>query len=48
MENNLAITDRRTNTVYDVPIQDGAIRAIDLRQIRSDPELEPEITTLPS
>jgi citrate synthase len=38
MENNLAITDRRTNTVYDVPIQDGAIRAIDLRQIRSDPE----------
>ena len=32
----LTITDHRTGASYEVPIQDGAIRAIDLRQIKVD------------
>ncbi len=34
--NNLTITDNRTGKKYEVPITDGTIRAIDLRQIKSD------------
>jgi citrate synthase len=34
----LTITDRRTGRVYEVPIADGTIRAIDLRQIKVNPE----------
>jgi citrate synthase len=32
--NTLSITDNRTGRRYDVPIEDGAIRSIDLRQIK--------------
>src|SRR5438445_8803042 len=34
-QNTLTITDNRTNQTYTVPIQDGAIRAMDLRQIKT-------------
>jgi citrate synthase len=34
MADTLTITDNRTGKQYDVPIQDGAIRAMDLRQIK--------------
>src|SRR5579864_8634055 len=37
-QNTLTITDNRTNQTYTVPIQDGAIRAMDLRKIKTDPE----------
>jgi citrate synthase len=33
----LSITDHRTGKVYEVPIADGTIRAMDLRQIKTDP-----------
>src|SRR5512140_452208 len=33
-ENRLTITDERTGKQYQVPIQDGTIRANDLRQIK--------------
>ena len=33
----LSITDHRTGKVYEVPIADGTIRAMDLRQIKADP-----------
>jgi citrate synthase len=33
-KDSLTITDNRTGTTYEVPIQDGAIRAIDLRKIK--------------
>jgi citrate synthase len=32
----LTITDNRTGKQYEVPIQDGTIRAVDLRQIKAD------------
>ncbi len=32
--NSLTVTDNRTGTVYEVPIDHGAIRAMDLRQIK--------------
>src|SRR6201981_25125 len=32
----LTITDNRTGKSYDVPIQNGAIKAMDLRQIKTD------------
>src|SRR5688572_10168481 len=32
----LSITDNRTGKSYEVPITDGTIRAIDLRQIKTD------------
>ena len=35
-KNSLTITDNRTGATYDVPVQDGTIRAMDLRQIKSD------------
>ena len=41
MENNkdtFTITDNRTGTSYTVPLREGNIRAMDLRQIKTDPE----------
>jgi citrate synthase len=37
-ENTLTITDNRTNKTYKLPIEDGTIRAMDIRQIKTDPE----------
>jgi citrate synthase len=34
----LSVTDRRTGKSYDLPITNGTIRAMDLRQIKVDPE----------
>ncbi len=34
----LTITDNRTNATYTIPIKDGAIRAMDLRQIKTGPD----------
>ncbi len=34
----LTIIDNRTNATYTIAIKDGAIRAMDLRQIKTDPE----------
>ena len=38
MSETLTITDNRTGKQYEIPITDGTIRAIDLRQIKVDPE----------
>ncbi len=38
MADTLTITDNRTGKQYEVPIQDGAIKAIDLRQIKVRPD----------
>src|SRR5438445_2530521 len=38
MPNTLTIVDNRTGTKYELPIQDGAIRAMDLRQIKTGPD----------
>jgi citrate synthase len=35
-KNSLSITDNRTGKSYEVPIADGTIRAMDLRQIKAD------------
>jgi citrate synthase len=35
MSDTLTITDNRTGKTYELPIQDGTIRAMDLRQIRT-------------
>jgi len=37
-ENTLTITDNRTGKTYTVPIEDGTIRAMTLRQIKTGPE----------
>ena len=37
MSDTLTITDNRTGRQYEIPIVDGAIRAIDLRRIKVDP-----------
>lgn len=34
----LTITDNRTNRTYTLPIHDGTIRAMDLRQIKNGPD----------
>ena len=34
MADTLTVTDNRTGKSYEIPIQDGTIRAIDLRQIK--------------
>ncbi|HKT08006.1 MAG TPA: citrate synthase [Gemmatimonadaceae bacterium] len=34
----LSVTDGRTGKTYDLPITDGAVRAMDLRQIKETPE----------
>jgi citrate synthase len=36
--NSLTITDNRTGKTYDIPITNGAIKAMDLRQIRTRPD----------
>src|SRR5688572_21640116 len=38
MADTLTITDNRTGRNYEIPIQDGTIRAIDLRQIKVTPD----------
>jgi len=38
MADTLTITDNRTGKQYEVPIQDGTIRAMDLRQIKVTPD----------
>jgi citrate synthase len=38
MAETLTITDNRTGKQYEIPIQDGAIRAMDLRKIKVGPE----------
>ncbi len=37
MEDTLTITDNRTGSSYTVPIYNGAVRAMELRQIKTDP-----------
>jgi citrate synthase len=37
-EDTLTITDNRTGQIYTVPIENGTIRAMSLRQIKTDPE----------
>ena len=37
-KNALSIVDQRTQYAYEIPIQDGTIRAMDLRQIRTGPD----------
>jgi citrate synthase len=37
-ENRLNITDERTGQTYQIPIQDGCIRATDLRKIKTGPD----------
>src|SRR5262245_1973977 len=32
----LSVTDNRTGTSYELPIEDGTVRAMDLRQIKVD------------
>jgi citrate synthase len=34
----ITITDNRTGKSYDLPVENGTIKAIDLRQIKTDPE----------
>src|SRR5687767_12731035 len=38
MADTLTITDNRTGKQYEIPIADGAIRAMDLRQIKTGPD----------
>ena len=38
MADTLTITDNRTGKSYELPITDGTIRALDLRQIKVDPD----------
>jgi citrate synthase len=37
-KDTLSIVDNRTGTTYELPIVDGTIRAVDLRQIRTGPD----------
>src|ERR1700680_3195299 len=38
MANTLTIVDNRTGKKYELPVEDGTIRAVDLRQIKVSPE----------
>lgn len=38
MADTITITDNRTGKSYELPIENGAIRAMDLRQIRTSPD----------
>jgi len=38
MADTLTITDNRTGKIYELPIQDGTIRAMDLRKIKAGPD----------
>src|ERR671933_869558 len=35
---SLTITDNRTGRTYELPVTDGTIKALDLRQIKTDPD----------
>ena len=35
-KDSLTITDNRTGKTYEIPIENGTIRALDLRQIKVD------------
>jgi citrate synthase len=37
-KNSLSVTDNRTGKTYEIPIEQGAIRAMDLRQIKTGPD----------
>jgi citrate synthase len=37
-QNTLTVTDNRTNRTYTLPIENGAVRAMDVRQIKTGPE----------
>ena len=37
-KDTLTIVDNRTGTSYEIPVQDGTIRATDLRQIKASPD----------
>src|SRR5450631_4354074 len=37
-ENTITITDNRTGKTYTVPVENGTIRAMDLRQIKAGPD----------
>ncbi|HUG52085.1 MAG TPA: citrate/2-methylcitrate synthase [Vicinamibacteria bacterium] len=37
-DQSLTVRDNRTGATYELPIKDGAVRAMDLRQIKTDPE----------
>ena len=37
-KNSLSVTDNRTGKIYEIPVEQGAIRALDLRQIRTAPD----------
>src|SRR5688572_29214331 len=37
-KDTLTVTDNRTGKSYDLPIEDGTIRALDLRQIKTGPD----------
>jgi citrate synthase len=37
-ENTITITDNRTNKTYTIPVEQGTIRAMDLRQIKTGPD----------
>ena len=38
MADTLTITDNRTGKQYEIPVTNGTIRALDLRQIKVDPD----------
>src|SRR5712691_2897310 len=38
MPDTLTVVDNRTGKTYELPIQDGAVRAMDLRQIKTAPD----------
>ena len=38
MTDTLSVVDNRTGKKYELPIQDGAIRAMDLRQMKIGPD----------
>src|SRR3954471_17797535 len=38
MTDTLTIVDNRTGKKYDLPVRDGTIRAMDLRQIKNGPD----------
>jgi citrate synthase len=38
LADTITITDNRTGKTYELPVQDGTIRAVDLRQIKAGPE----------
>src|SRR5216117_1914008 len=38
MADTLTVTDNRTGKTYELPVQDGTVRAMDLRQIKTGPD----------